>query len=192
MRKVLHLVALLVCLGGCASGAAPPKRGAVEPLRPQPAAETLAPGLATRYWFQKFANVSELVGYTALSATPGQPLAKLDQVGSGPILTSGVAENVGAEITGLVRLPEPGPYVFTLNSNDGASVEIGGALVVEDPQFHADNVTASPQITISEPGWYALRVFYFQRGGKMALQLSWTRPGRSAPEIIPENAFARC
>ena len=111
-------------------------------------------------------------------------------MGNGNVLSSGAHENVGAAITGMVRLPEPGPYVFTLTSNDGASVEVGGALVVEDPQFHADNTTSSPPITIGEPGWYALRVFYFQRGGKATLQVAWKRPGQSAPEPIPAAALA--
>jgi hypothetical protein len=194
MRKLLRLLVLCVIAAGCTSGSAvaPPKRGAIEPLRPQPEAGALAPGLATRYWFVKFANLSELLTYTALSAKPGEPIADLNhEMGTGAVLTSGTNENVGAEITGLIRLSEAGAYTFTLTSNDAASVEVGGALVVEDPAFHADNVLSSPPIDIREPGWYALRVFYFQRGGKATLQVSWTRPGRSAPEIIPASAFAR-
>ena len=44
----------------------------------------------------------------------------------------------GARIRGRIRLDQPGRYRFAAVSNDGVSVRIGGALLIEDPDVHAD------------------------------------------------------
>ncbi len=187
-RPILRAAAFCLALGLPALPAA-----ALEPASPQPAPDALAPGLAVDYYFHLFRHVDELVEWQDYrDGKAGPPIPKLDyRVGQGNVLTSEGDDGVGAEITGFIRLDEPGTYVFNVRSNDGFRLSIGGERILEDPDVHADRFSDLAEVQVSEAGWYPLHLLYFERKNTSTLELYWLRPGEEGRlSIVPAEAFA--
>jgi PA14 domain len=163
-----------------------------KPAAPQPTADQLAPGLSVGYVYGRFNHIKEFMNK---KFEPGPPLAHLDWPKmSGLVLTSKEKELVAALITGFIRFEKAGTYGFDVTSNDGVRVEIGGKLLYEDPTVHGDDTSDRIDVKIDQPGWYALKVLYFQKKGSAALQLRWLPAGADpkAPLVaVPAAAFAR-
>jgi hypothetical protein len=163
----------------------------VAPADPQPDAAALKDGLAVRYYFSKFTHIDNLAAWmNSEDGIEGEPLPNLDyQMGAGNVLTTTSADLVGAHITGFMDFPEAGTYELTVTSNDGVRVTLGGVMMFEDPEIHAD--TASPRLVvrIEEPGWYPLDILYYEKKGSAALKLHWKKPGESAFSVVPTTAF---
>lgn len=162
------------------------------PAAPQPAASALKPGLAVRYFPYPMHNVNEV---QRLAASPGgntgAPLPSLNyDDGIGPVLTSGLKQEVGAEITGFIRFPQDGHYQMATNSNDGVRVFVGGAQVVDDPDVHAMGESPVGDLNVKGNVWYPLRVLYFQRHGTWGLQLLWAPAGKDLA-VVPASALMR-
>ena len=64
------------------------------------------------------------------------------------------------------------------------------ARVVDDPDVHADHLSAPAKVIIGKSGWYPITVQYFQRKGGARLELLWQPPGASAPAFVPASALA--
>jgi len=158
------------------------------PAQPQPDAGKLQPGLATGYYFANYKDVGE---FKPMARHTGAPVMQLNfPAGShGNVLTTQSPEGVAADIKGFIKLDRPGPWKFRMLSNDGVRVTLGGKQIIDDPSVHADHMADSPMIDVKEPGWYELRVMYFQRKGSWALTLYWQPPG-GADDIVPGEAFA--
>ena len=177
--------ALLIGSGVAASAA----MTGLKPASPQPGAADVAPGLAVSYFAQMFQDVGEVAGRSGGEA--GEPLKQINDTPAqgAPVLTSGKAMGVGAQIRGLIHFEKAGTYIFRVTSNDGVRVTLAGQLLAEDPGVHSDHTTLPIDVAIDEPGWYELAVDYFQKKGTATLQLLWTPPGGSeAP--VPADAFA--
>lgn len=160
---------------------------ALKPANPQPAADKLKPGLAVVYSFFMFDNVKEVARLG--KGKPGEPIKTLDhKTDSGPVLTSGTATGVGAQISGFIKFPAAGSYTLRILSNDGVKLGIGGAVLHEDPGIHADTWSPSLGVAVPSPGWYPLALDYFQKKGTSALRLVWTAPG-GKEETVPADAF---
>ena len=108
-------------------------------------------------------------------------------------LTSGKTDGVGAEIEGLIHLAKAGTYAFSVRSNDGFVLDIGGKRILEDVDVHGDRYTKITKLAIAQPGWYPLAVLYFERKGTSTLELYWRPPGDEDADmaIVPDAAFAR-
>ncbi len=194
-RSTIRIAALAVLLGlaGWAgtSGAA---ETAPAPASPQPAADSLKPGLSVRYWPYAMHNVSEVERYAKSSSggDKGAPLQGLNyDDGVGPVLSSGSKQEIGAEITGFIRFPQSGHYQIATNSNDGVRVFIGGVQVVDDPDVHAMGMSDTADIEVKGDTWYPLRVLYFQRHGTWGLQLMWAPAGKDDLTVVPAEAYGR-
>ena len=161
----------------------------MQPVSPQPTADTAAPGLAVNYVFFKARHVDDIEA--AGPGEPGVPLPQLNyQSGSGNVLTTDKWDGVGALIRGFIDFPAAGRWLITAQSNDGVRVRLAGTVVIEDPDVHADQFAPNAEINIAEPGWYEIAVTYFERKNTATLQLYWQPPGKSEFEIVPATAFS--
>jgi len=168
--------------------------GEIGPASPQPKAKQLKPGLAVYYEFNYVRAIKWMLYYTRDNkGKPGAPLPQLNyNSGIGNVLTSGRADGVMATIEGYIKLAKPGAYIFKANANDGVRVMLGGKRILNDPKWHSlgDQMTAPIKVQITKPGWYSLKVLYFERKGTSTLQLYWQPPGAAAAEIVPAGVFA--
>ncbi len=159
---------------------------------PQPSAEMLKPGLAVRYYGAKFQSIKKLLEWMEYEkGVEGEPIPMLNyQVGEGPVLTTTATDLMGADITGFIHFKEAGSYMILVHSNDGVQVTIGGKMIHEDPEVHGDRFSDEITLEISEPGWYPVRVLYFEKKGTSTLELYWDPPGPAEADLVPAEAFA--
>jgi hypothetical protein len=158
---------------------------------PQPSAEQLAPGLAVGYVYGRFNHINE---FKTKKFEPGKPLLQLDyRMRDGAVLTTKERDQVGALITGFIRFEKAGTYGFDVTSNDGVRVEIGDKLLYEDPTVHSDDTSDRIDVKIDQPGWYPVRILYFEKKGTATLVLRWVPPGgdsKTKPVPVPAAALA--
>ncbi|MEH6402020.1 MAG: PA14 domain-containing protein [Sneathiella sp.] len=166
--------------------------GGVSPAKPQPAEAMLKPGLAVQYYGSKFNSIRELVEWMDYDkGKAGIVIPMLNyQVGAGNVLTATSNDLVGADITGFINLKKAGSYSFMVHSNDGVRVTIGGKMIYEDPDVHADRFSDEIKLEISEPGWYPVRVLYFEKKNTSTLELYWDLPGPEEMDYVPADAFS--
>ena len=189
LRRSLCGIAFAAALSISGAGQSSAAMTGLLPVSPQPGAGQVAPGLAVSYFAQMFQDVGEVAGRSGGEAGP--PLAQLNDTPAqgAPVLTSGKAVGVGAQIRGLIHFDKAGTYSFRVTSNDGVRVTLAGQLLAEDPGVHSDHTSLPVDVAIDQPGWYELSVDYFQKKGTATLVLLWTPPGGSeAP--VPADAFA--
>ncbi len=166
---------------------------AVQPVSPAPDPETLKPGLAVKYYFELFRHIDQLEDWQEYKrGIRGRPLPSLNyRTGTGKVLSSSGSDGVGAEITGLIHLDKPGDYSFNIESNDGVRFWIDGEQLIEDPDVHSDRFSDFATITVTEPGWYPIKLLYFERKNTSTLRLYWQTPGGSGTmQVVPREAFA--
>ncbi len=186
------IIGLLVALGLAIAGPA----GAAEPqpLDPQPGPGDLEAGLSVEYFEAYFREIEDFEYWMEDNkGKPGEPIPALNyRVAGGTVLTSGKTDGVGAKIEGLIHLSKVGTYAFTVQSNDGFVLDLGGAPLLEAPDVHGDRYSRIAKPTIAQPGWYRLSVLYFERKGTSTLQLYWRPPGEENAEfvMVPAAAFA--
>ncbi len=178
---------VLVALGLVRSVSA----GSIKPATPAPNPEAMKDGLAVLYYFEIYNNIDELVDFMGRKkGKPGPPLATLDyKVGPGAVLTSGSSNFVGAHITGFIHLAEAGTYAFKVTSNDGVRLSLGGKMIYEDPEVHADWTSDPIVVPIETAGWYPLDVLYFEKKNTSTLILEWKPPGASGYDIVPTTVL---
>jgi len=191
----MTLVAVLILLTGCASSPQVADGFASPPHPPLPLDDdTLEPGLAVLYFKHPFVrNLDALPqGETARArGWSGPPISDLNhQFGRSNIFDSGTNRGIALELNGYIRLEQPGTYHFQANSNDGIRMYIGSQLLLDDPDWHSDRITPEVQFSIHQPGWYSLRLRYFQRKGTASLQLYWKSPGQDRFSIVPAKVLA--
>jgi hypothetical protein len=183
-------------LGACALGlllllaARPEARAqAPQPANPQPAA--VQPGLVPTYYRNvPFDSVPEVIRYGSKpdKGYAGTPIPDINAKSSGALWESRMVKFYGIRIDGLIRL-EAGTTAFSATSNDGFRLLIGGAQVLEDPSVHLDRTAGPASVTVTEAGWYPLRLWYFQKRGGATMELYWQPPGAAAAAPVPAAAF---
>jgi len=189
-RRLFVWISAMLLPGLPAAAQAP--GGRPQPLKPPPAAEALKPGLLPQYFRNLELNhVDELVRAAQRGpGVPGAPVANLDAGdGSGQMWESQMPALWGVRFDGLIRL-ERGEHYFAVNSNDGVRVFLGGPMLLEDPDVHADRLSDPVAVSIAEPGWYPLVVWYFQKRNTAALQLLWQPPGAASFAPVPPEKLA--
>lgn len=165
----------------------------LKPASPQPAAGDLQPGLAVTYYYNVFNHTREIPDWAKYKdGVKGEPILILDYfVGDGDVLTSGRVDEVGADIRGYINLPAAGTYTFAMRSNDGVDLNIGGQRIVYDPDVHSDRFSELIPVEVATPGWYPLRLLYFEKRVTSTVELYWLKPGGSGQlDFVPEEAFA--
>ena len=164
----------------------------LKPANPQPASGQLKPGLAVQYYGAKFNSIRQLEEWMEYEkGKAGTPIPMLNyQVGTGNVLTTTTQDLVGADITGFINFERSGNYTVMVHSNDGVRLTIGDKLIHEDPEVHADRFSDEITLEISEPGWYPVRVLYFEKKNTATLELYWDPPGPEEIDYVPAKAFA--
>lgn len=105
--------------------------------------------------------------------------SKLKPVKSGLASAISVApmtreEEVALHFTGYLAVDEPGIYEFSLSSDDGSWLKVGGAMVVDNDGLHgADVKTGKVKL---DGGMYTFEVGFFEQGGAQSLNLAWKKP----------------
>lgn len=183
------LLVSLACL--LSSGAS----AEITPLSPQPDEGALQPGLAVTYYYDFYRHIDHIVKkMNSESGVDGEPLPALNyRVGTGIVLSADRNDGVGAHIRGVINLDQPGTYWFALESNDGVRFALGGEILLEDPDVHADQWSNVATVEVTEPGWYPVELLYFERKNTSTLRLVWKNPeigesGKFKP--VPEKCFA--
>ena len=167
----------------------------VTPLSPQPDLATLHPGLAVTYYYDFYRRIDQLVDkMQEVSGVDGSPLIQLNyRVGRGMVLTADRNDGVGAHIRGLTHLYEPGTYLFAMESNDGVRLAVGGEILIEDPDVHADQWSDVGTVEVTETGWYPIELLYFERKNTSTLRLVWKTPAMDESSKfvpVPGELFA--
>lgn len=178
---------------GASAGMAADLVTGLRPATPQPSATDLKPGLAVTYYFNEFNDTREILDWAKYKdGVKGEPILILDYfVGDGDVLTSGRADEVGADIRGYINFPVAGTYTIAMRSNDGVDLKIGGVRVVHDPDVHSDRFSELTPVEITSPGWYPLHLLYFEKRVTSTVELYWLKPGGSGQlDFVPEEAFA--
>lgn len=182
----------LIALGLAAAGPA----AAADPqlLDPQPKSADIEAGLSVDYYRAFFREIEDFEDWMEDNeGEAGKLLPALNYRTAGrAVLTSNYVDGVGAKIDGLIYLAKTGTYAFTVRSNDGFVLDIGGVPLLEDPDVHGDRYSAIAKRSVAQPGWYRLSVLYFERKGTATLELYWRPPGEedAGMVIVPAAAFA--
>lgn len=151
-------------------------------------------GLAVLYFEDFYRHINQMpVGQAALKeGKPGKPIPFLNhRFGDGPVFDSGLSRGVGVEMTGFIRFPSEGRYLFKAKSNDGIRIFINKEMIIDDPDVHSggDRFSGEGLVEVNKPGWYAFFLQYFQRKGTSMLALYWQAPGQTDFSIVPADAF---
>lgn len=188
--------ALILILGaGCAVTPTGPAAFTVTPEPSLPlTARGLQPGLAVHYFEHKFVRhlddlpSAEVVQEKGWSG-PAVPYLN-HQFGRGEVFDSGTNRGIAMELNGFIRLDRAGTYGFQANTNDGFRLFIDGQLLIEDPSWHSDRLSPEALVVVTDPGWYAVHIRYFQRKGTSTLQLYWKPPQEASFSIVPARVLA--
>jgi len=78
-------------------------------------------------------------------------------------------DRFGLTLTGLIKIPADGLYLFTTVSDDGSRLWIGERLIVDNDGQHPP-VTAGGLVQL-KAGTYPLRIAYFDAGGEQMLRV---------------------
>jgi hypothetical protein len=159
---------------------------AQSPVNPEPSADQLKPGLEVSYYFGMFRHIDEFADWTKNKGKPGATVPQINwRVGQGEVLDSGATDGVGVRIMGLIHLETAGEYKFSFQSNDGVRLIVGGVEVVDDPTVHKDQWSDIGTLNVSTPGWYPIKVIYFERKNTSTLKMCWRPPGASTEGSMP-------
>lgn len=86
-----------------------------------------------------------------------------------------LTEFFALRFTGRIAVPETGPYILKVLSDDGARLYLDGNLVVDNDGTHTKQ-TASGTVNLVQ-GTHTFKLDYFQAAQPhLALQLFWSRP----------------
>jgi pimeloyl-ACP methyl ester carboxylesterase len=108
----------------------------------------------------------------------------------------GVDISYGFVWEGYIKIPQSGTYTFGLTSDDGSALYINSFYnykinpTVNNDGAHNASSTITGTYTFSAGGVYPVAIAYFQQGGAASIQLTWSGPGISGTQTIPNSAFS--
>lgn len=155
--------------------------------------EDVKPGLQIVYAeapkkIKSLEQARELIDSIGQPADPVPAFDFRDTDEGEPVMTSSQPYNVAAEITGLMRIDEPGSYQFEVYSNDGVETKLGGQTIGFYDGTQGCEGNGVTEVEITEPGWYELTTLYFQKGGSSCLMMKWAKDGGDL-EWVPNDIF---
>jgi hexosaminidase len=137
----------------------------VDPLPAMPGPSTPEAGLVSSYFETAAAAVADLddavPSQRTVQETPGLPEYARE-------------EYFGLSLEGWIQVPTTGIYRFTIASDDGSVLTIGGRTVVDHDGYHG--LTRKSGSVALAAGRHMLRLRYFQAGGNRGLSVHVRRP----------------
>ena len=120
--------------------------------------------------------------------------SKLKAVKSGQAANVSVApmtreEEVALHFNGYVSVEQPGIYEFSLSSDDGSWLKVGGAMVIDNDGLHGSDVKTG-KVKLDR-GMYTFEVGFFEQGGAQSLNLAWKKPGTSQFVKFDDRLFRK-
>lgn len=112
--------------------------------------------------------------------------------GAGQPHSAVAADGFQVAWTGQIRPDFSEAYTFSLTSDEGARLWVGGELVVDDWQPHTAR-TASGAKQLEAGKWYDIRIEYYDQTGAAGITLAWSAEGQTdnQTEVVPtENLRA--
>jgi hypothetical protein len=94
-------------------------------------------------------------------------------------------DNFSVRWSGSVAPRYSEPYTFYTASDDGVRLWVNDQLLIDNWTNHSATEN-SGTITLQAGQKYALKLEYYERGGKAVAQLGWSSPSQ-AKEIIPQS-----
>lgn len=92
--------------------------------------------------------------------------------------------NFACLFQGQLEIKEEGYYIFVLDADDGAKFFLRNKLLINYDGVHKARTTQTYLIPL-KPGFYPLRLEYFQKEGSKELKLWYVLPGSKQPIPIP-------
>jgi hypothetical protein len=107
---------------------------------------------------------------------------------NGAFANSNRSDNVGALWTGWLKVDQPGNYQFSLTSDDGSRLRIGGSSIVDNNGLHGMQ-EATGSIALAA-GKHRISIEFFEAGGGAGCIAQLQGPGMTkAP--IPASRFTK-
>jgi hexosaminidase len=125
----------------------------------------VAPGLLVSYYEGRWSRVPD---FSILSPLRQQLVSSID------LGAQQRPEYYALRFAGYIRIPKGGTYTFTISSDDGSWLRIGGAMVVNHDGPHAASEKSGR--VILRAGTYPFELGYFQASGGQALNLTIESP----------------
>ena len=98
----------------------------------------------------------------------------------------GLVDDFAVRWRGKIAIADAGRYRFYIKSDDGSRLYIDGKLVVRNDGTHG-MTEKSGSIELSS-GFHDIEVWFFERGGKAGIVMSWAPPGADK-EVVPETVL---
>jgi hypothetical protein len=97
------------------------------------------------------------------------------------------SDQVSAQWTANLEITEADTYTFATNSDDGVMVWLNGMLIIDNWTDHPETINTSLPFQL-QPGFYALRMAWYENAVDAVAQLFWETPGM-ARQIIPPGVL---
>ncbi len=138
----------------------------------------MRPGLAVSYAEGRWTRVPDFARIKVLST---RKTSKID------LSARKRKDNYALRFSGFLKIPAPGVYTFTLGSDDGSVLSLGGAVILDNDGLHGYG--AKRAALRLQAGFYPLEVKYFQAGGAARLSLAVKGPGLPGGPVPPGLLF---
>ncbi|MBX3403621.1 MAG: hypothetical protein KF699_09465 [Phycisphaeraceae bacterium] len=101
---------------------------------------------------------------------------------------SGPTTRYGVRYRGSIAIPQTGAWTFSLGSDAGSRLLIGGAQVIDHDGLHT--FSAKTGTLNLAAGSHDLEVLYFEDTGNHGLTLAWQGPGVATTTTVPPSALS--
>lgn len=108
---------------------------------------------------------------------------------------SGVNDQFGFVWEGYIKIPAAGTYTFGLQSDDGSAMWLNSFYnylvtpTVNNDGAHDASKKVTGTYTFPAAGVYPFAVAYFEQAGSQSIAITWSGPGISGTQTIPNSAF---
>ena len=103
----------------------------------------------------------------------------------------GASDNFSVRWTGTISLPSTGAYTFSVRSDEGARLVVGGVVAIDNWTDQTVTTVSSPALTYTA-GTYKIELDYYEHSGPAEVHLRWSCAACSpsiSDQVIPSTAL---